>query len=376
LLTGEYAGWPSHGCGEDAPAAGGVGEYTRVLARELADRGHSVNVWTPAIRADRDDGVIGLRALPDQFGSGSRQVLQAAWDARPGTVLLQYVPNALGARGLNLGFCRWLRRAARGRDVRVMFHEPYFYFSWSPFGNLRAIVQRVMADVLVDAARAVYFSTATWRRYLPKARGAVVLPVPSTVPRLGDGDAAKRFRSRISQERCEIVGHFGTFGNHISGELERVIPLVLEGRPAARLMCIGRDSDRFASSIRARHASFAHRVHHTGALASADVAAAIRACDVMLQPYPDGITTRRTSVMASLTNGVPAVSTEGVLTEPVWREAGGVALAPAGDARGIASKVFQLLDDETARAALAAAGRRMYDTRFAIERSVDALLGV
>ncbi|HET7189597.1 MAG TPA: glycosyltransferase family 4 protein, partial [Gemmatimonadaceae bacterium] len=363
LLTGEYP-----------PASGGVGDYTAALASELARRGHAVHVWSPSVPPDTPDGEVHFHALPDRFGSRSRRALQSIWGSSPGIVLLQYVPNALGAGGLNLPFCRWLQRAAGRSDVRVMFHEPYFYFSWNPAGNVRAIVQRLMAGMLVGASRTVYVSTETWRRYLPQSSRLTVLPVPSTIPRGCDADAAARFRARIAPAPgAAVVGHFGTYGDHVGGALEPVVPLVLD-RSSAQFVCIGRGGDRFAAALRARHPAFAGRIHHTGALASSDVAAAIRACDVMLQPYPDGITTRRTSVMAALTNGVATVSTDGALTEAVWRSSGAVALAPANDARAIATTAIGLLGDSTARAELAAAGRRAYDAHFAIENSVDTLL--
>lgn len=363
LLTGEYP-----------PASGGVGDYTAALACELVQRGQAVHVWCPSISADAPAGDVELHALPDHFGSHSRQALQSAWDSLPGTVLLQYVPNALGARGLNVPFCRWLRRAGAGSDVRVMFHEPYFYFSWNPAGNVRAMVQRLMAGMLVDASRTVYIATETWRRYLPQSR-ATVLPVPSTIPRSCDSDSAARFRVRTaSGSGAGVIGHFGTYGDHVAGALQPVVPLALDGDRSAQLVCIGRGGDRFAAAMRARYPALAGRIHHASALAPADIAAAIRACDVMVQPYPDGVTTRRTSVMAALTNGVATVATEGALTEPVWRRSGAVALAPANDARAIAAKTIALLADRHARTELAAAGRRAYDAYFAIEHSVDVLL--
>jgi hypothetical protein len=178
LITGEYP-----------PASGGVGDYTALLASELVRRGHAAHVWCPLVQPGASGGVQ-LHALPDRFGARSRRALQSAWESLPGIVLLQYVPNALGAGGLNVLFCRWLGRAAARSDVRVMFHEPYFYFSWNPGGNVRAIVQRLMAGMLVDASRTVYMSTETWRRYLPRSARATVLVVPSTIPRSCDPDAA------------------------------------------------------------------------------------------------------------------------------------------------------------------------------------------
>jgi len=371
VLTGEYpacrAGVPGEG-----RACGGVGDYTRALACELLRRGHTVHVWSPGVDPGASDGAIRVHPLPDAFGAGARAALQSGWSAIPGTILLQYVPNALGAGGLNLPFCRWLQH--RGGDVRVMFHEPYFYFSWSPLGNLRAVVQRLMAKLLVEASRTVYVSTETWRRYLPASRSAVVLPIPSTIPRCGDPAAAARARSELAGSSAELVGHFGTYGEHVSRELEPIVPIVLTARPAASFVCIGRRGGAFASMLRARHPNLAARIHHTGPLSAADASLAIRACDVMVQPYPDGVTTRRTSVMAPLANGVATVSTAGNLTERVWNDTKAVALAPAGESSAIAANIGQLLDEPAARVALSVAGRRAYDAYFSIERSVDTLL--
>lgn len=367
VLTGEY---PT--CRADG--SGGVGDYTRALACELLRRGHTVHVWSPNVHPGTGDGAIRLHALPDAFGARARAALQSGWDATPGTVLLQYAPNALGAGGLNLLFCRWLQRRGGARDVRVMFHEPYFYFSWSPVGNLRAVVQRLMAKLLVEASRRVYLSTETWRRYLPASRSAVVLPIPSTIPRCGDSAAAARVRTELAGSATELVGHFGTYGEHVSRALEPIVPLVLTARPTASFLCIGRRSDEFAATLRARHPELAGRIHHTGRVAASDASTAIRACDVMVQPYPDGITTRRTSVMAPLANGVATVSTAGDLTERIWNDTKAVALAPAGASSAIAGKIIGLLEEPAARAALSLAGRRAYDAYFSIERSVDALL--
>jgi glycosyltransferase involved in cell wall biosynthesis len=364
LVTGEYP-----------PASGGVGDYTAALASELVRRGHAAHVWCPSVQPDAFGGGVQLHALPDRFGARARRALQSGWESCPGIVLLQYVPNALGAGGLNVPFCRWLRRAAARADVRVMFHEPYFYFSWNPAGNVRAIAQRLMAGMLVDASRTVYMSTETWRRYLPRSSRATVLAVPSTLPRSCDPDAAARFRDRVAPgSDVGVLGHFGTYGRHVAAALEPVVPLLLEADRGAQFLCIGRESDRFAAALRPRYPAIAGRIHCTGALPAMEAAAAIAACDVMVQPYPDGITTRRTSVMAALTNGVATVSTDGALTEPVWRATGAVALAPAGDGGALAAKAIDLLADRSARAALAGAGRRVYDAHFAIENAVDALL--
>ena len=370
ILTGEYP-----------PECGGVGDYTRLVAGALTARGFSVHVWCPAVADAVSDGVT-LHRLPDVFGAASRQRLESALTAHPGWMLLQYVPNALGARGANLPFCLWLlRQHRRGADVRVMFHEPYFYFSWRhPLGNVLALIQRAMAAVLLRASSVVYLSTETWVRYLqplaPMHTQMIVSPVPSTVLSNVDPREVSRWRARHEARDGDaaIVGHFGTFGEHVAGELLGIVPVVLNSHARARFICIGRGSDRFAAALGRQHPSLAGRIDGAGGVSHADIAAALRACDVVVQPYPDGVTTRRTSVMAALANGVPTVSTSGALTEAVWEETGAVALAPASNAGAIGAAVVALLGDPARRATLAAAGRRTYEERFAIDRTLEALL--
>ena len=93
-----------------------------------------------------------------------------------------------------------------------------------------------------------------------------------------------------------------------------------------------------------------------------------------MQPYPDGVSSRRTTVMAGLAHGRPVATTAGPLTEPVWSETGAVALAPVAEPGGLARLAEALLADPEARDRLAAAARLTYEQIFSLERTVVALL--
>src|SRR5207248_8710803 len=97
------------------------------------------------------------------------------------------------------------------------------------------------------------------------------------------------------------------------------------------------------------------------------------ACDLMVQPFEDGVTTRRTSIMAALAHGVPTVTTRGRLTEPLWRASGAVGLAPAGDPTALATVAADLLAEPRRRQRLGAAGRATYDEFFDVRHTVAAL---
>jgi hypothetical protein len=93
----------------------------------------------------------------------------------------------------------------------------------------------------------------------------------------------------------------------------------------------------------------------------------------MIQPYPDGVSSRRTSAMAGLSHGLPIITTTGHNTESFWAESRAVALAPAGDVRSLARLTDLLLADADERGRLKKAAGILYDERFQVKRTVTAL---
>jgi glycosyltransferase involved in cell wall biosynthesis len=370
LITGEYP-----------PGGGGVGEYTRQLAMALAAEGREVHVWAPG-GAETDAGVT-LHVVPG-FGRDGRRAMDQALDAVPAPrrLLVQYAPQAFGMRGMNVGFCRWvLRRARLGDEVRVMFHEPFVQFSLAhPRRNLVAASNRAMAMLLLRAARAAYVSTPAWERLLrpwaPSSLGPMGwLPIPSTVPRVDDSAAVSCLRAQLgaADGGVRVVGHFGTYGSMIAPLLEPVLRTVLASpRPTVALL-LGDGGPAFAERLRRADPSLEARLVAPGRLPREALSVHLQACDVVVQPYPDGVSARRTTAMAALANGVPLVSNAGLFTEAVWSD-GGVDLVARPDAAALAESVLELLDDPPRRGRLAAAGTELYERSFSMRRTLAVLL--
>ena len=123
--------------------------------------------------------------------------------------------------------------------------------------------------------------------------------------------------------------------------------------------------------MRCDHPTLAGRLLATGELPPHAVAEHLAACDLLVQPYPDGISSRRTSAMAALALGQPVLATRGPLTEPCWEENGPVRLVD--DPVEIAVQARALLADEAERRRLGAAGARLYRERFALDNTVARL---
>lgn len=368
------------------PDCGGVGHYTAQVAAGLAQAGDVVTVACPP-QWSTPAPVPGaqLLLLDDLYGRSSRRELDRRLDARRSILLVEYVPTAFGLGGANLPLCRWLLgRATRGRDdVRVMFHEPYFEFGWAPLHrSALSIVQRRMAKTLLRTSRHTYLSTDAWRRYLgPYQRSQspapmTTLPIPSGIPASACAEAVDAHRARrLGSRRGPLVGHFGTYGAHVAPMLRPALIEILRAQPDAAAICVGAGSDAFVAGILAAEPTLIGRVEASGRAAAADVADMLSACDLLLQPFPDGVTTRRTSVMAGLINGRAVLSTSGPLTESVWHETKAVEMTPAGDARAYVTAALRLIADSGARAALGARGLEVYRNRFALEHTIRALRG-
>jgi glycosyltransferase involved in cell wall biosynthesis len=356
--------------GELPPRCGGVGDYTARLATALAAAGDDVMVCVPgSTAAPAPIAGVNVVLLPDRFGGKSREALDRIQRTRPAKLLVQYVPNAFGARGGNVPFCRWLaRQRDRGESIAVMFHEPYMYFGWrAPQRNALALVQRLMAASLLRAADQAYVSTSAWNRYLgpfaPRSAPALIaMPIPATIP---------VHPVVVARNETPVIGHFGSYGAHIAPLLRETLIAILESNRDVSALCMGRGSDAFVRDLCA-HQALSGRVHSTGYGSPAEIAAAIAGCDLMLQPYPDGVTTRRTTVMAALTNARPVLTTRGALTETVWQATRSVALEPV-DAAALARRAIALMNDPNQLTDLATRGDAAYRAHFSLEHTVERL---
>jgi glycosyltransferase involved in cell wall biosynthesis len=370
ILTGEYA-----------PAPGGVANYTQVIARGLAAAGDEVNVWSPPYegRLATDLGVR-VHALPEGYGPfGLAQLARAfrRYDY-PVRVLVQYVPHAFGLKAMNLPFALWVRSFGRNAQVWVMFHEVAVDATGSRSWKQSSIaaINRMMARQLVRRADRVLVSIPrcadTLRSIVPNWSGvATWLPVPSNVATSVCAESASTARARLNlSSDTQLVGHFGSYGPLLAPLLLSVLGPLLQTDRRRRALLLGHSSEPFARTLEMSY-GVAGQVLRTGFLPSAEIAACLAACDIVVQPYGDGISTRRTSAMAALALGVPIVSNEGSSTEPLWRQFRAIALADSmADMVGAAERILR---DPCEASQLRSRAASLYREHFAIERILASL---
>lgn len=368
--------------GEFPPHLGGVSDYTAVVARGLADAGEEVHVWTGGCEqaVSAGDRVTVHRSLGsfDRRGLADAGVALDTFPA-PRRLLVQWVPHAYGRSSMNLAFCLWVwRRVRRHGDVLdVMVHEPFLRFGFGLKQIAAAAVHRVMVRVLMRAASRIYVGTTTWEslcRPYAKRVAFTWTPVPSGIARTAGADAVAAVRAALAlSPETTLIGSFGRVGNaQHRGFVQSLLALERERRPAV-LLLIGAGGDDTRTSIISENPRLATRVHSTGPVSPGEVSRYLRACDLVLQPYHDGICGRRSGAMAALSHGCAMITTDGDFTEPIWRESGAVRLVPAGNMDRLAAAVVTIAADAAERARLGERATALYDRWFDVRHTVAAI---
>ena len=101
-------------------------------------------------------------------------------------------------------------------------------------------------------------------------------------------------------------------------------------------------------------AGLEQRFHWTGTLSDHDVSQAISACDLMVQPYTEGSSTRHGSLTACLDHGCATITSTPVSES--WLDPG-VPTVPPLDFLALAESIASLTANTSERAAAAAAAR-------------------
>ncbi len=366
---------------EYPPRVGGVSDYSFSIAGGLAAAGGRVHVWCPA--ADGPAPAVPGVTVHQELGAFAPRDLRRVGRllnnvSGPRRLLVQWVPHGYGYRSINVGFAIWLacRAWLRHDELHLMIHEPYLRLS-RPLKYLAAsVVQRLMLAIIASGAAHIWISIPTWadavRPYVPRRVPVQWLPVPSPTLRVANTADTAAVRAKSTTHDQPIVGHFSSHSAVVTPLLELALDVVMQ-RSAAAVLLIGRDSDTFRAKYLATRPTLVRRVSATGVLDSDALSRHLEACELMIQPFPDGINARHTSALASLALGVPVVTNSGPHTEAFWRDSDAVALASAPDGLRVGEAAVDLLQDSSRRAHLADQALKLYDRLFDVRHAISAL---
>jgi glycosyltransferase involved in cell wall biosynthesis len=228
--------------------------------------------------------------------------------------------------------------------------------------------QRLQLRALLLTADVVMTTTSSWIRLLPSRCGAIAIPVGSNLPDARDLRQQSR-RALGADDDALVLASFGS--DHPSFLLEYVVGAanaVVAARGSVTLLCLGAGT-RPLEGLDPRV-----ELHRPGRQSERDLAAGLSAADIYLSPLSDGLSTRRTTLMAALQHGLPVVGTPGSRTEAELRsETAAIRWAPNGVASFVA-QVLNLAEDRALQERVGNAARELYERKFSWERITQSHL--
>lgn len=261
---------------------GGVTDHTARLKANWEAAGHNVRViGDPAVGAEqlardlRQDGVT--------------------------AVLIQYVPFLYGRRGVS-SFPRTLARSAvrLGLRVTTFVHEPWVPPTRLPWLVLSPIQRRQLRN-LMRASDTVVTAVPAWKQMLAADE---IVHVGSTL-----GEAPRPGQSEL----LEAAVVFSPFAAGLDWDWIAAAAAALGND----LIVVG------ASAVEMRTHPIVKRYarrswEYLGRLPEHDVLIALAHARLILAPFVDGLTARRTSAMAALSTGARVLSNTGPLFDPMF----------------------------------------------------------
>jgi polysaccharide biosynthesis protein PslF len=352
-----------------APMRCGIGDYTTRLAHVLSQQ---PNITLSVIASRDANAQADFSVYPIATTWGWRDllpILQTLNELKPDVVHYQY-PTAVYKRRLLITFLPVLvtlfslLKFRRPPRAVATIHE---YASFTKIGKIRIWLMALQTTRLIavspDTAHALRFL-----RFLGKR--VTVIPLGSnlsddTPPEYAQNPAEWRTRHNISQS-TPVLAYFG-FVSPSKG-LDTLVEAFGQLQTDAQLLFIAEQPDsnaEFAGYYKKleeliNKSGKGEKIKWTGFAPDPDVAAYLQSATIAVLPFDDGVSTRRTSLVAALLNGTPTIST----LPRNSREAPGLAhgeniwLVPPRDPATLADAIEKLLAEAALRPKIGASGQK------------------
>lgn len=364
------------------PYRGGIGHAAQRQAAILAELGHEVVVYCPALpgRPAEDEVVDGIpvRRLKPLLTYGNSALLpQLAGRMRGHDALFLHYPFFGGAE--------WAVLGARLRRIpyTAFFHMDVF--GTGARGMFLAAYQRTVGPLLLRGARSVLASSEDYFRHSLQARfvrRAEAAPYGIDTVRYSPGavDPADRERLGLTGDAPLILFVGGMDAPHafkgVPQLLEAFAAAGLAGR--ARLSLVGDGELREGFTARSRALGLGDAVRFHGRVDEDDLVRLNRAATVAVLPSTSAEEAFGLVLIEAMACSTAVVASRLPGVRDVVGEGAGAAglLVPPGDVPALAAALGSLVTDHDRRAGFAAAGLSRVRERYSREVERDRLARV
>jgi len=352
LVTGEYP-----------PMRGGVGDFTALLAQALIAQGHMIEVFSTPPAQSQNGEVVNTTIRRWNFRSlpTVQRWAKANW---LDVLNLQYQTAAYRMSPWIHVLPRWVKAA----PTITTFHDLRFPYLFPKAGLLR---ERIVMSLAYRSAGVITTNHEDYAKvkHLPNS---TMIPIGSTIrPDLPPQYDAQAWRARmgVSPETL-LIGYFG-FINHTKGidTLLESFAALPRKRPV-RLLMIGEQigtSDAtnagYAAQIQRQIQNYGltEEILWTGSVSDVDVNGWLRAVDLVVMPFRDGASYRRSSLMAAIQQGCAIVTTQPNVPILTFQHGENIWLVPPQNPNAL-TQAFNSLSDPALRQRLQSGAAQLAHT--------------
>jgi glycosyltransferase involved in cell wall biosynthesis len=304
--------------GAPVQCSDGVGDFSFLLAEHLKSQ-HNVTLLAP--NADRIQADFKTYGLSDGWGiRGCKETLKLIKNLKPQTILVQFVPQLYGLKGANPFFSLLLHALKRnGFNVVTVAHEFSSPIELNPNSILRGSAHRLLFRSVVSASSKIISTTPfclnlLQQRFQTSSSMFHYIPVSSTiVPFLVDERKKEMLRAQLNLlPQHFIVATFGSVIEEGLSTFKRFLTWFANINSEVRYLFMGKGSESLKIHM---DKNLQDRIHATGEIPGAQITELFAISNLFAVFYPDGASTRRTSLISGLAHGIPTVSNLGILTD-------------------------------------------------------------
>lgn len=349
------------------PRRGGLADHTFKLAANL---GRHFSVTVISSRDVSTEAPFEVRPVIDDWQDTTRLHSEISKCSPDTLVLWQYVPHMYGRGGANRRLPGLLSRLrAEGRRQVLIAHEIAADLNWRPHWLWYALHHRWQWRRLIDIADTIPVSCERWIEEwsgrLPRvATKFSLLPSPTSIePVLVGPDHRMEWRRQHDlAPETRVLAYFGTV--NATKQLGWIERAWRESNAAGVPTAFAIVGDKPALEV---PAGLRNLMKPLGYLSAADASRALQAADLLALPFFDGVSERRTTLMAGLAHGVAVATTWGHNTGRTLRKAGFLSMTPPQDESAFAASVVELLRDNARRRSIGETGRAAYHADYSWE---------
>jgi glycosyltransferase involved in cell wall biosynthesis len=361
------------------PYPGGAGNTAFRFAREQAERGHRVEVFTaPAPGESPDPGAVVVHRIEPVFAIGNAPLIPPLRRLEGFDVVHLHYPFIFGAELTLLG-----RLRRRRREQALLVHYKNRLVGRGARGALFGAYEHTVAPALVRAADRVCVLSADHANSVPylrrtgERRPEKLIEMPNGVDTdlFSPGSDESGLRDRLGIPGDAVTAAFvATLDRaHHFKRLDLAIEALARlGDERVHLVVAGGGDLLEGFRATAGSAGVGERVHFLGSVPHGELPAVLRASDLFLlttePPESFGIV-----LIEAMACGLPAIATDYPGVRAVVAEATGL-LVPPGDPDAVAAGLRRLVDaGPEGRAAIGAGGRAKAVREWSWPRLVDRM---